>query len=105
YRATLAQASGTYFGAVRFADPAGRRGGVLFAYRGAPSWILVTVDPAYRATVSEAELVDRSGRRIPLPAFGLAGGAWGGAIPVDLQAVVAVHLTGSDGRPVLVAAF
>jgi hypothetical protein len=33
YRATLAQAHGTYFGAVRLTDPAGRQVGVVFAYR------------------------------------------------------------------------
>jgi hypothetical protein len=103
YRAALAEANGAYFAARQLVDPAGRRGGVLFVYRGAPSWILVTVDPAYRETVAEAELVVRTGRRIPLPAFGLADGAWGGAIPVDLEDVAAVHLTGQDGRSVLVA--
>jgi Putative zinc-finger len=103
YRATLAQANGTYFGAVPFADPAGRRGGVLFAYRGAPSWIVVTVAAPYRASIERAELVARSGRRIPLPSYRLTSGAWGGAIPIDLGEVAAVHLVGHDGRSVLVA--
>jgi hypothetical protein len=103
YRATLAQAHGTYFGAVRLADAAGRPGGVLFAYRGSPSWILVTVTPSYRASVERAELVDRGGRRIPLASFRLADGAWGGSIPVDLRDLAAVHLVGGDGRSVLVA--
>ena len=103
YRAALAEANGTYFGARQLLDPARRPGGVLFVYRGAPSWILVTVDPRYRGAVDEAELVDRAGRRIPLLAFALTDGAWGGAIPVDLQDVAAVHLAGDDGRSVLVA--
>jgi hypothetical protein len=103
YRATLAEANGEYFGAVPFADAAGRRGGVLFVYRGAPSWIVVTVPPPYRAAVERAELVDRSGRRIPLPSYRLSNGAWGGAIPLDLSKVAAVHLVGQDGRSVLVA--
>jgi Putative zinc-finger len=103
YRAALAEANGTYFDARQLLDPAGRRGGVLFVYRGAPSWIVVTVDQAYRETVVAAELVDRNGRRVPLPAFALADGAWGGALPVDLQDVAAVHLVGKDGRSVVVA--
>lgn len=103
YRASLAEANGTYFGAVRFADLAGRPGGVLFTYRGSPSWILVTVAPAHRGAVERAELVDRGGRRIPLASFRLADGAWGGSIPVDLRDVAAVHLVGGDGRSVLVA--
>jgi Putative zinc-finger len=103
YRAALSEANGAYFGARQLLDPAGRRGGVLFVYRGAPSWILVTVDPSAREDVAAAELVERSGRQISLPAFDLADGAWGGAIPVDLADVAAVHLTDADGRSVLVA--
>jgi hypothetical protein len=103
YRATLAQANGEYFGAVRLADAAGRPGGVLFVSRGSPSWILLTVNPEHRASVERAELVDRSGRRIPLESFRLADGTWGGSIPRALQDVAAVHLTGADGRSVLVA--
>jgi Putative zinc-finger len=105
YRATLAQAHGTYFGAVRLTDPAGRPGGVLFAYRGAPSWILVTVEPEHRAAVARAELVARDGRRIPIPGFELASGVWGGSLPLDLRDLAAVHLVGADGRSVLVATF
>ena len=103
YRAALTEANGSYFGARPLADPAGRRGGVLFVYRGAPSWILVTVDPEQRAAVPGAELIDRSGRRTPLSGFRLSGGAWGGAIPMDLREVAAVHLLDQDGRPLLVA--
>jgi Putative zinc-finger len=103
YRAALEEANGRYFSAAQLTDPAGRRGGVLFTYRGTPSWILVTVSTALRASVDRAELVDRGGNRIPLPSFRLADGAWGGSIPVDLQDVAAVHLVGEDGRSVLVA--
>jgi putative zinc finger protein len=102
YREALGQANGTYFGARQLLDPAGRRGGVLFVYRGNPSWILVTVDSAHRETVTKAEIVGRDGRLIPLAAFRLADGAWGGALPVDLQEIAAVHLAGEDGRAVLV---
>jgi hypothetical protein len=103
YRSVLAEAHGTYFGATRLEDAAGRSGGVLFIYRGNPSWIVVTVSPPNRESVERAELVDRDGRRIPLRSFRLAGGAWGGSIPVDLSEVAAVHLVGDGGRAVLVA--
>src|SRR6188472_1869773 len=83
YRATLAQAHGTYFGAVQLEDEAGRPGGVAFTYRGNPSWLLVTVEPRLRAVVAGAELVERTGERVPLRSFRLAGGAWGGAVPGD----------------------
>ena len=103
YRAALAEAHGTYFGAVQFADAADRPGGVLFRYRGSPSWLLVTVAPEYRTEIERAELVGRDGRRIPLPSFRLSDGIWGGSIAVELADVAAVHLVGRDGRSVLVA--
>jgi hypothetical protein len=104
YRATLQQANGKYFRAVPLTDAAGRRGGVLFAYRGAPSWIVVTVAPSHRGSVGRAELIARDGRVLPLASFRLSDGAWGGSIPVDLRDVAAVHLLRADGRAVLVAA-
>jgi hypothetical protein len=103
YRATLAQAHGSYFGASRFHDAAGRPAGVLFTYRGTPSWIVVTVAPSHRDSVKSAELVGSDGRRIPLRSFRLEGGAWGGALPIALRDMAAVHLVGGDGRSVLIA--
>jgi Putative zinc-finger len=103
YRATLAQAHGTYFGAVRLHDAAGTAAGAVFAYRGSPSWIVVTVAPAHRASVARAELVTRAGRRIPVAGFRLVRGAWGGALSIDLPALAAVHLIGPAGRLELVA--
>jgi hypothetical protein len=103
YRATLAQAHGRYFGAVRFHDAAGRQGGVLFTYRGSPSWMVVTVAPPYRNSVRSAEAITRDGRRAPLSSFRLSGGAWGGSLPIDLRDLAAVHLIGKDGRSLLIA--
>jgi hypothetical protein len=102
YRATLEQANGSSFGAVRLHDAGGKPAGVVFAYRGSPSWILVTVDRNHRALVKRAELVASDGRTVPLPAFRLVDGAWGGALPLELGAIDAVHLIGSNGRSVLV---
>jgi hypothetical protein len=103
YRATLARAHGTYFGSVQLSDAAGRPGGVLYRYQGSPSWLLETVAPPHRASIERAELVLRSGRRIPLASFRLVDGTWGGSLLVDLREVAAVHLVGRDGRSVLVA--
>jgi hypothetical protein len=103
YRATLAEANGRYFNAVRLEDAAGRDSGVLFTYRGSPSWILVTVPAPLGKTVTRAEVVDRSGRRIPIGSFSLVNGVWGGALPVELSNVAAVHLLGSGGRTELTA--
>lgn len=103
YRATLAQAQGSYFGADRLHDGAGEPAGVVFAYRGSPSWITITVAPEHRDAVEGAELVDRDGRRIPLTSFRLVDGVWGGALPVGLESATAVHLVGEDGRSLLIA--
>jgi Putative zinc-finger len=103
YRATLAEANGRYFTAVRLQDAAGRDGGVLFTYRGSPSWILVTVPAGRDGRVANAEVVDRTGKRIPIGSFSLVDGVWGGALPVDLADVAALHLLGQDGRTELSA--
>jgi Putative zinc-finger len=103
YRSALAQAHGYYFGAAELRDASGRRAGSVFVYGGTPSWITITVEPAFRGTVAEAELVARDGGRIPLDSFGLADGVWGGALPVALRDVAALHLVDRDGRSVLIA--
>jgi hypothetical protein len=103
YRATLAQAHGSSFTAVQLHTTTGAPGGTLFAYRGTPSWIIVTVTTPYRTTVERAELVSRDGRTIPLPAFRLSSGSWGGALPVDPATIAGLHLLDSDGRPLLLA--
>ena len=103
YRATLAEANGRYFDAIRLQDAAGRDGGVLFTYRGSPSWILVTVPANLDGRVARAEVVDRTGNRIPIRSFRLVNGVWGGALPVDLANVAALHLVGRDGHTELSA--
>jgi hypothetical protein len=103
YRATLAQAQGSYFGAVRLHDAAGESAGVVFAYRGSPSWLTITVASEHRDSVQGAELVAASGERIRLASFRLVDGVWGGALPVGLEAAAAVHLLDEDGRSLLIA--
>ena len=103
YRATLAQAQGSYFGAVRLRDAAGEPAGVVFAYRGSPSWLTITVASEHRDSVQGAELVSASGERIRLASFRLVDGVWGGALPVGLEAAAAVHLLDEDGRSLLIA--
>lgn len=103
YRATLAQAQGSYFGAVRLHDAAGEPAGVVFTYRGSPSWLTITVASEHRDSVQGAELVDRSGERLPLASFRLVDGVWGGPLPTGLDSAVAVHLVGEDGRSLLIA--
>ncbi|HWM14911.1 MAG TPA: hypothetical protein VNO56_10550 [Gaiellaceae bacterium] len=103
YRATLAQAQGSYFGAVRLHDGAGEPAGVVFAYHGSPSWLTITVAAEHRDAVESAELVDTSGERLRLASFRLVDGVWGGALPVGLEAAAAVHLLDEDGRSLLIA--
>lgn len=105
YRQTLDNAHGKEFESygLRAGDsPAG----TVFSYRGSPSWVLVTVDPAHRVGLGSAELVMDDGRQVPLRWFHLdSGGGSGGAIPVDPKDVSVLRLLpGSGGEP-LVAKF
>ena len=104
YRQTLAAANGSYFEATRLQDADGRRAGLVYGYRGNPSWIYVDLYTE-RAQDYRAELVLTSGRRVPLPTFGLdpTTGSAGRAIPVDLEWVARVELVGSQQGDVLTA--
>ncbi len=99
YRDTLAQAHGSSFHAARLKARSGAVAGVVFGYRGTPSWLFVDVGRAFRGTPYAAELVLRSGRRVPLPALRVdpVSGSAGRSIPVDLYEVERVRLVGADG--------
>jgi Putative zinc-finger len=104
YRDTLEQADGRYFLAEPLRSETGAEAGVAFGYEGEPSWVFVTVDAGHRDRVSSAELVTRSRRIVPLPAFRLdRDGSWGGAIPSDLSDVAAIRLLGDRPGEVLEA--
>jgi hypothetical protein len=105
YRATLAEAHGSYFEAARLRAPANVPAGVVYGYRGTPSWIFVTVDRPYRAAGYTVELALTSGRRLPLPSFRIdpKTGSAGQSIPVDLHDVSAVLLIGGTRGEVLQA--
>ena len=66
-------------------------------------WILVTVPHPLDDAAARAEVVDLTGKRIPIQSFRLVDGVWGGALPIDLSNVAAVHLLGRDGRTELTA--
>jgi hypothetical protein len=103
YRAVLAEAHGSYFGAFRLRDATGVEGGVAFVYRGSPSWVLITVPEPRRTSVARAEVVAAGGRTVPLEGFRLEEGTWGGPLPAGLGAISAVRLRAADGRAVLTA--
>jgi len=105
YRETLAAANGSYFEATRLHDGEGRRAGLVYGYRGSPSWIYVGLYAERGSSDYRAELALTSGRRIPLPTFRLdpATGSAGQAIPVDLQEVARIELIGAQPGDVLTA--
>jgi hypothetical protein len=107
YRETLDQANGQYFQAEPLLDENGANGGVAFGYQGSPSWVLVTVEPAYRDVVTSGELVTEGKRTIPLPSLELDRneGSWGGMIPVNLYKVASIRLLGERPGEVLEASF
>ncbi|HEX5619418.1 MAG TPA: hypothetical protein VFX51_13420 [Solirubrobacteraceae bacterium] len=104
YRETLAAANGSYFEATRLQDADGGRAGLVYGYRGDPSWIYVDVYTDGAADY-RAELVLTSGRRVPLPTLRLdpTTGSAGQAIPVDLERVARVELVGPRHGDVLTA--
>jgi hypothetical protein len=103
YRATLAEAHGSYFEAARLRAPGDVPAGIVYAYRGKPSWIFVYVDRAHRSATYTVELAMTSGERVPLPSFQLdrATGSAGEAIPVDVHRVAAIRLVGTTRGDVL----
>jgi hypothetical protein len=105
YRATLAAGHGSSFEAARLHAPGQVPAGVVYAYRGAVSWMFVVVYRDRRAVPYKAELATKSGRRVALPSLHLdpRTGTGGEAIPVDLDSVASVRLVGPKPGDVLEA--
>jgi hypothetical protein len=105
YRATLAAAHGSSFEAARLYAPGRMRAGVVYGYRGTPSWIFVATYEPYHSTAYGAELVTNDGGRVALPSLRLdpRNGSAGRAIPLDLQDVAALRLIGPGRGDVLEA--
>jgi hypothetical protein len=105
YQKTLAVAHGSYFEAATLRDPTGDRAGVVFGYRGSPSWVFAELDAPYRSGGYAAQLVLASGRRIPLDRLRIntSRGSAGQAIPVDLHRVNVVRFIGRAPGDVLEA--
>ena len=105
YRATLAAGHGSSFEAARLRGPGQVPAGVVYAYRGATSWIFVVVYGPHRGVPYTAELATTSGRRVALPSFRLdpKTGTRGEAVPVDLGSIASVRLVGPKPGDVLEA--
>ena len=106
YHQTLQEANGKEFEAYSLHDGGGSFAGTTFSYRGAPNWLLITVDPAHRADLTSAQLVMDDGSKRRLNWFHLdPSGSSGGGIPVDPTNVSVLRLLpGAGGQP-LVAHF
>jgi hypothetical protein len=105
YRETLAVAHGHSFEAAPLRDPGGAHAGIVYGYRGKPSWIFVALYRPYRSKAYTVQLETGSGRRVPLPSWRVdpTTGSAGQTIPIDLQKVKAVRLVGSRHDDVLEA--
>jgi hypothetical protein len=103
YRAALAAAHGRSFEAARLQAPANLPAGLVYAYRGSPSWIFVYLDRAHRSGRYRPELALTSGRRVPLPDLRIdpATGSGGQVLDVDLRDVASVRLVGTAPGDVL----
>ena len=87
------------------ARPGGLPAGVVYGYRGSPSWIFVGTYRSYHSKTYAVELTTTAGRRMPLPSFRLDArtGSAGQAIPIDLGDVSSVRLVGAKRGDVLEA--
>lgn len=103
YRQALAAADGSRFVAVPLRDAAGVKRGSVSLYDGKPSWLVLAIGTRQPGNIARAELVTRSGKRLPLAGFALRSGVWGGPLPVALEQVASVQLQDSHGRPALMA--
>jgi hypothetical protein len=104
YRDTLTRANGTEFEAYSLETESGQLAGTVFSYQGSPSWIQIDVDPAYRATLTGAQLITDDGTQIPLGWFRLdRWGSSGGGIPVEPRQVSVLRLQSAAGEEPLVA--
>jgi hypothetical protein len=79
----------------------------VFGYQGSPSWVVVTVAPTARPSGRlQVQAVTRDGRYLPVGDAALGSGrAWGGQLPVDLEALHELRFLGPDGRTVFTATF
>jgi putative zinc finger protein len=105
YREALAAAHGTSFEAARLYAPGEVPVGVVYAYRGSPSWVFVYLYPSHRATRYATELAMTSGRQVPVSTLRIdpATGSGGQSIGVDLSNVASVRLVGTRPGDVLEA--
>jgi hypothetical protein len=105
YREALSVAHGSSFEAARLRAPGNVPAGVVYAYRGKPSWIFVYLYSGHRSERYRPELALRSGRRVAVPAFRIdpATGSGGRTIALDLHDVASVRLVGAAPGDVLEA--
>ena len=105
YRQALSVAHGSSFEAAPLQGPAGTETGVVYAYRGSPSWVFVYLSPNTGAPAYRAELVLRSGERVPLSSLRIDPASWSGGqtIDADLRDVASVRLVGAEPGDVLEA--
>jgi putative zinc finger protein len=105
YRAALGAAHGSEFEAARLHAPGNVSAGVVYAYRGHPSWIFVYLDGAHRSDDYRVELAMTSGRRMPLPGLRIdpSTGSGGQVVRIDPRDVASVRLVGAEPGDVLEA--
>jgi hypothetical protein len=81
--------------------------GEVYAYRGNPEWLYMTVRAAGGTGKVTCELIEKNGTLTTLGSFDLVGGSgsWGAPDRTGLTGVVGAQLVASDGRLVATATF
>ncbi|MGX4691272.1 hypothetical protein [Streptomyces sp. JNUCC 63] len=101
--APAAAGTGMLWGGLVSADAAGKPAGEIYAHRGSPGWIYMTVDLPGRSTSHDGKvtclLVHKDGTTVRVGEFTLRGGrgSWGGPAAIDPATLTAVRVTAPDG--------
>lgn len=103
YRAALQGADGQYFESSRLRRPDGQQVGIVFGYKGSPSWLFYVLSGRYSGGLYREQILTRSGKSVTLPPFRLVAASWGIATPIPLRDVALVRLIREPRGPTLEA--
>jgi hypothetical protein len=95
--------TGMLWGGLTSADAAGKPAGEIYAHRGSPGWIYMSVDLPGSGTSHDGKvaclLVHKDGTTVRAGEFTLHGGrgSWGGPAAIDPARLATVRVTAPDG--------
>jgi len=99
YRAMLAETNGDYFSGALLRDAGGSERGVVYAYAGQPSWVLVVLRDMEAGGSYEVVATTEDGRRVEMGTASLGSGdrVWSGELPMELHDIMVFRLESASG--------